>query len=387
MKKILCLFIILIVAVCSCGMKEEGRIVNVNLTDTNGKTLLIRQYNTKYNDVGIVFDKYLKKGWDLEKTLKKLCPNLFEDLLEVQKVTFVQKVEAQVKFCAEKKPFKYVAHKNGRQLDLENTARAIFMACGAKTNAVFNYSLAENTIQSLSQKREKIGGFTTYFSTSSENRKHNIALAASFLNGLVIDPGAELSFNALVGARTEERGFKYANIIFNGEYVLGIGGGVCQVSTTIYNAWITSGLEVVNAVAHTLSSSYVPLSRDAAVSSNTDLVLKNNTTNPIYVTAFADLEHIAIGIYGESDGFEYNLISEKLKEVPAGVIVDIVYDKDAISETLEVITNGKVGYKSRAILEKVYKNKIIEKKVVRYDYYLPTPSKIIKRIPQRDLTS
>ena len=125
------------------------------------------------------------------------------------------------------------------------------------------------------------GGYTTYFE-SNPNREHNIALAIEKFNGLCVGNGQSVSFNGAVGARSEARGFKEAKIILDGEFVPGIGGGVCQASTTLFNALLLAGVTIDESHNHSLAISYVPLGRDAMVSSGTDLRFTNNTGATIY---------------------------------------------------------------------------------------------------------
>ena len=108
--------------------------------------------------------------------------------------------------------------------------------------------------------------FTTYYPYSTPDRKLNIKLCASKINGTTLKSGEEFSFNNKVGKRTEENGFKLAKIIFNGSFIDGIGGGVCQVSTTLYNCALLSGLKITEHHSHSLAVSYIEPSFDAMVS-------------------------------------------------------------------------------------------------------------------------
>jgi vancomycin resistance protein YoaR len=142
--------------------------------------------------------------------------------------------------------------------------------------------------------------FSTSYETSSSERKHNIALASKSLNNTIVDVGAEFSFNMTVGARTEKRGYKTAKIISGGEFVDGVGGGVCQVSTTLYNAVVRAGLMVTEYHPHSLQVSYVLPSTDAMVNSGSaDLRFVNNTNNPIIIKTTATNTTITIKIVGE----------------------------------------------------------------------------------------
>ena len=131
--------------------------------------------------------------------------------------------------------------------------------------------------------------FYTSFPASSPERKYNIKLASSAIDKTLVDVGAEFSFNQTVGFRTIENGYKIARIIMNGKFEKGVGGGVCQVSSTLYNAILLSGLKITEYHPHSLPVSYVAPSFDAMVNSGSaDLRFINNTNNPIIIRSYAD---------------------------------------------------------------------------------------------------
>ena len=107
--------------------------------------------------------------------------------------------------------------------------------------------------------------FSTNYSSSTDARKFNVALASKTLDNTLVDINGEFSFNYTVGERTERRGYKKAKIIVGGEFVDGVGGGVCQVSTTLYNAVLLAGLKIIECHPHSLPVSYVAPSFDAMV--------------------------------------------------------------------------------------------------------------------------
>ena len=159
--------------------------------------------------------------------------------------------------------------------------------------------------------------FFTSYPSSTEERKSNIKLAAKSLDYAFVDVGGEFSFNQTVGARTEKRGYKTAKIIVGGEFVDGVGGGVCQVSTTLYNAVLLAGLKVTEFHAHSLPVSYVAPSFDAMVNSGSaDLKFINNTHNPVYIRAFADDATLTIEIYGEPMNFSRSCLRILMLTLP-----------------------------------------------------------------------
>lgn len=129
-----------------------------------------------------------------------------------------------------------------------------------------------------------LSSYSTKFSTYDKNRSTNIRLAANKVNGVVLMPGETFSYNKVVGARTIAAGYKEAGVYVNGQVTNGIGGGICQVSSTLYNAAVYANLEIVQRTNHMFVSSYVPISRDATVSyGSLDFQFKNNRNYPIKI--------------------------------------------------------------------------------------------------------
>ena len=149
---------------------------------------------------------------------------------------------------------------------------------------------------------DKLSSYTTYFNQEEKDRSQNIAIAASLIDGIILQAYGEFSFNQTVGRRTAETGFKQAKIIVNGEYVLGVGGGVCQVSTTLYNAALKSGLTVTEFHPHSLRVGYVAPSRDAMVSSQSDLKLYNPYSHPVRLQATVFEGGVKVACFGKNEG-------------------------------------------------------------------------------------
>ena len=199
----------------------------------------------------------------------------------------------------------------------------------------------------VEERTKKLYSFTTYFDGDNADRSANIRLAARKINGTTVKSGETFSFNGTVGARTEENGFRPAKIIENGKFVLGYGGGVCQVSTTLYNAVVLSGLSVEEYHPHSLKVSYVPPSRDAMVSgSYFDLKFKNTRLTPIYVRMSCNLSSITCTIYGQPDGYEYAFSSVVTGTLPRPQAVTVEGDED------KILSYGKEGLKSSGYLLK-----------------------------------
>lgn len=147
-------------------------------------------------------------------------------------------------------------------------------------------------------KVRKIGEYTTFFNEGNQERSHNIDLSTEAINNYVVFPGETFSFNKVVGERTEEKGYKKAPVIVKGELSEGIGGGICQVSSTLYNAVSLRGIQIVERYSHSRSVPYVPPGRDATVSFwGPDFAFINKYQSPILIRATSDHGTMKISIH------------------------------------------------------------------------------------------
>lgn len=225
--------------------------------------------------------------------------------------------------------------------------------------------------------------FYTIYSRSTEERKNNIRLAARAINKSFINAGAEFSFNNIVGKRTEKRGYKKAKIIVGGKFEDGVGGGVCQVSTTLYNAVLLSGLKITEYHPHTLPVGYVAPSFDAMVNSgNADLKFVNTTRYPIIIAAEADGEKLTVSVWGVPQKEVYVRKSVFIESVEAPKEEEILDENGEYPELYEgeskVVSFSKNGYKSEGYLIKTLNGKQTEIKRIRKDCYAAQRGVIIK---------
>lgn len=143
-----------------------------------------------------------------------------------------------------------------------------------------------------------IGSFSTKFNIENKPRVQNLLLASRAISGIVIYPGEVFSYNETLGPTTEERGFRQAEIIVKGEKKQGFGGGVCQISSTLYNAALNAGLEIIERHPHSKEVLYVPLNQDAATSyGGIDLKFKNTKLYPIVITSSITENNVIVNIY------------------------------------------------------------------------------------------
>ncbi len=235
-------------------------------------------------------------------------------------------------------------------------------------------------VEDLKNSIVKRSEFSTSYATSSAARKNNVRKAIESFNGLVVEPGQTISFNETTGARTEENGYKNAHIIVGGVYVDGVGGGVCQASTTLYNALLLADVEILSVNHHSLPASYVPLSFDAMVSgSYSDLVFKNTLENPIFIRTYANDSEIRVEIYGErfEDGVEIKRRAELVKILPhngdkiLGDFKGEFSNKILYKGEYYRVKYPREGYESKGFLQYYKNGKLVEEKEIRHDFYQP----------------
>jgi len=195
-----------------------------------------------------------------------------------------------------------------------------------------------------------------------EGRMNNVRTACERLDGFELGPGKRLSFNTVVGKRTAKNGFSVALEVAYGEYVEGIGGGVCQVSTTLYQAALRAGLKVETRSVHNIPSSYAEKGQDATVSEKLDLVIRNTGTTPVYIKARVEEKNkndrrCVIEVHGTllADGIRYTLESRQVgTDIPPDPPVKYIKDTKQTHVTYvgqeKEVFKGRVGYKVETYL-------------------------------------
>ncbi|HON42543.1 MAG TPA: VanW family protein [Bacillota bacterium] len=254
-----------------------------------------------------------------------------------------------------------------RSTTLERGAREIDIPVETAPPAVVTSELESRGIARL------LGEYTTKFKASNVKRSENIRLGAAMIDGTIVAPGDVFSFNEVVGPRTPERGFLEADIILNAELVPGIGGGICQVSTTLYNAALLSDLEIMSRINHSLPISYVPLGRDATVSYGAiDLKIRNNTGHHVLLKARVDKDTITFKIYGDLPrDMIVGIETQVLEKIEPGVIEQVDAKSPPGSRT--TIQTGAPGY--LVAVWRVVKSEGVEirRELISRDRYKPQP--------------
>ncbi len=217
----------------------------------------------------------------------------------------------------------------------------------------------------------EIARFTTSFDIKKTNRVYNIRVAASALDGQVIKAGEFFSFNKVVGPRSQEAGYKLAPTILNNEFIDSLGGGVCQVSTTLYNTLLQADLEVLQRSSHSLTIKYVPLGQDAAVAyGGKDLKFKNNLSSALIIKTSVSGNKLTVKLFGDTSLRKtVKIINSIIKEYP----YKVVYKEDLTKPKGKQVVDQK-GVKGYRVTSKmlIYQgNNLISKKSLPSSYYSP----------------
>ncbi|GIO25960.1 VanW family protein [Ornithinibacillus bavariensis] len=189
--------------------------------------------------------------------------------------------------------WKLIPEKNGQTLDRINFKKFFYeffysdVSFEMKIPKKNVYPKVDSELLSDIRSNE-IGSYVTYYRPSNKERSHNIKLAAEAINNVVVFPGENFSFNKVVGKRTKEKGYLRAPVIVRGELSEDIGGGICQVSSTLFNAVSLKGIEIVERYSHSRNVPYVPPGKDATVSWwGPDFIFRNEYSHPILIRAKA----------------------------------------------------------------------------------------------------
>lgn len=273
---------------------------------------------------------------------------------------------------------------NAVEINVDSVGAVIGEASYTVDEKQFTSETGEDGAPAATEKKAVLRSrYRTGYNAGYEARSSNIDRACRAINGLYLKPGREISFNGVTGERTEENGYKIARVIEDGRYVSGVGGGVCQVSTTLYNALMLAGVEVTEVHSHTIRPDYVPLSRDAMVSYGiSDLKFVNNTEGDLIVYATAKNGDLTVDIYGNPTDVKIELESCLVEELPPDK-PEIIYDnqgeyQDKVifkSESF-VLVKEKAGAVSKLFVNEII-NGVKTVKQVREDYYSPVRGAIV----------
>ncbi len=226
---------------------------------------------------------------------------------------------------------------------------------------------------------DRLSIFTTRYDASNYNRTTNLRLACEKINGKVLLAGETFSYNKTVGERTIAAGYKEAKIYAAGEVVDGLGGGICQISSTLYNAVVMANLEIVERRNHQFVTSYLPAGRDATVVYGlTDFQFKNTRKYPVRLVAGVKNGIATVEVYGIKGDEEYNITFD-VKTVGTLPYSTKYIDDDSLEAGSEVVKqNGANGLQTETYITKSLNGKVVSRELLSKDTYTPM-QKIIKK--------
>lgn len=337
----------------------------------NGETNVISpdEIDLKYNTSEVVDEAYnytktdsyfenVKRFFDLNKNSKNLEikslyneNKLSEKIQNISDSINVDMKNAKV-YISDSGNISVSSATIGKELDIASTKESIYDAIKNKDyksiDLKVNIKEPKISTEAVKSVNTLLAEFSTKFSTKDSNRVTNVVLSAKATSDVLLMPGEEFSYNNLTGKRTASNGYKDAPVIINGKLEQDVGGGVCQVSSTLFNSVLYSGLDVTSRRNHSLKSSYVSIGRDAMVSDGgSDFRFKNPYSHPVYIKNTVSNGVITSKIYGN--------ISDK-KNISIKVEPYTTEGLDAAKTYIEYKdSNGKV-IRTQYISNSVYKN-------------------------------
>lgn len=250
----------------------------------------------------------------------------YPDKIELQKIHDEIFKEAKNAYYTTE-PYAVYTHVIGIDFNIEETQNIIDSEEKDEYTIDLITTVPEITINDIGLDAfpDLLAEFSTKYDTSNTNRTTNLKLASDKINGTVIMPDEVFSYNKVVGKRTIKAGYKEAAIYENGEVTSGLGGGICQISTTLYNAAVQADLKITSRRNHMFTTSYVSAGKDATVAwGSTDFKFKNSRDYPIKIESTVNGGIAKIRIYGLKTNNEYNITIETntVKSTSANLIVD-----------------------------------------------------------------
>jgi len=235
---------------------------------------------------------------------------------------------------------------------------------------------ADVTADDLKTIDAQLSSFTTRFPAWKINRTHNIHLAVSALDGTFVKPSEVFSFNKSVGPRLKALGYREAPIFVHGELVPGTGGGVCQLSSTTYNAALLANMEIIQRSHHAATVPYVPPGRDATVVYGLrDLQFRNLTGNPVYISASIGGNRLTVAMYGsEADRADVEIVRSKGVRLPHKLVAT---RDDSLPLGARVTKKGYAGYSVSTYRIVKRDGVVVKRELISKDLYRPMATRVI----------
>ncbi len=329
------------------------------------------------------FRKRLNETIKKEENRKIIIPvnEITPEEINIEKIYNEIKKEAQNAYISQE-PLEVHSHVNGVDFAISlEEAKNILEEQKEEYIIPLKITIPEITLNDLGKEAfpQILGTFSTTYNTSNQNRITNLKLASEKIDGTIILPGETFSYNKVVGERTIAKGYKEAAVYAGGKVVDGIGGGICQLSSTLYNSVLYANLEITSRSNHRFLTSYVTAGRDATVSWGTiDFCFKNTRSYPIKITSEVKNGVVTTSIYGIKEEKEYEVVIEsKVTEV---IPYSTKYVKDSTlkEDEEEIVQYGANGAKSETYKIVKYNGIVVSREQISSDIYSPL-ERIVKR--------
>ena len=270
-----------------------------------------------------------------------------------------------------KEPFTIYPEEDGIDFDIES-AKAILSEEKEEYEIPLNITKPGKTVKEIGTEAfpDLLATFSTNYKASNVNRTTNLKLAANKINGTVLLPNEEFSYNKVVGERSEKTGFKMAATYSNGQVVDGIGGGICQISSTLYDAVIMANLNVTERRNHQFVTSYLPAGKDATVVwGSQDFKFVNTRQYPIRIVATVDGGVATVQIWGIREDVEYDISIETKKIATIAYTTQYVQDPSLPAGQQKVVQAGSNGRKVEAYKVTKLNGQIVSTTLLSRDTY------------------
>lgn len=359
--------------------EKEDFDLSLDIQATVNKAYAIGRQGSYIDRILKIID--LKKGQN--ETVKFEYKYDEEKIKQIVKdiATKVNKEPKNAYLYFEEKDVKFFNEVYGVYVDEEKTKDLIVSSIKSCKNDIINIETIikepEIKIEDINHINTLLGEHETIYNPKVWGRTQNIELASSKMDGMILMPNDIFSFNLATGQRGISGGYKLAPVIIEGELKDSIGGGICQVSSTLYNAVLNSGLEIVERKNHTIPSAYIKIGLDATVVQNyVDFKFKNNNTNAVYLFVKPQNGKMVVRVYGNNEDKKdvrtYSVIN---KVIP--MPIKNIEDSNLQLGKRIIEKKGRKGYKVTSYRQYIKDNQVISTEFLSNSYY-PPKTQVIK---------
>ena len=339
---------------------------NAKLVITSGKQGVIVNEKQLLEEIYIVLDENTEDEQKIEIPVVQATP----EKIDIEKIHEEIYKEVRDAYYT-KDPFTIYPEEDGIDFDIE-VAKTILLEEKEEYEIPLNITKPVKTVKEIGTEAfpDLLATFSTNYKASNVNRTTNLKLAASKINGTVLLPNEEFSYNKVVGERSEKTGFKMAATYSNGQVVDGIGGGICQISSTLYDAVVMANLNVTTRRNHQFVTSYLPAGKDATVVwGSQDFKFVNTRKYPIRIVATVEGGVATVQIWGIKEDVEYDISIETKKIATIAYTTQYVQDASLPAGQQKVVQAGSNGRKVEAYKVTKLNGQVVSTTLLSRDTY------------------